>query len=124
MTPCHIKPNLKKTTKRRKSPKKKSVIQILFVPKIVATMPIRALVADSTSVLPMEPHTEVFAPTDYIGMTKKSKNFRTVGTRVPPSPILVAIGPWSTPHILAVTGTKYFPSDPFIAFWPYPNRTF
>ena len=88
MTPCHIKPNLKKTTKRRKSPKKKSVIQILFVPKIVATMPIRALVADSTSVLPMELRTEVFAPTDYIGMTKKSKNLMTVGNnaKVPPPP--------------------------------------
>ena len=81
MPPCHIKP--KKTTKRKKSPKKKSVIQILCVPKIVATMPIRALVADSTSVQLMEPRTEVFAPTDYIGMTKKSKTFRNVGTRVP-----------------------------------------
>ena len=95
MPPCHIKPKTKKTTKRRKSPKKKSVIQILFVPKIVATMPIRALVADSTSVLPMEPRTEVFAPTDYIGMTKKSKNFRTVGTRVP-HPLILAIVAWST----------------------------
>ena len=96
MPPCHIKPKTKKTTKRRKSPKKKSVIQILFVPKIVATMPIRALVADSTSVLPMEPRTEVFAPTDYIGMTKKSKIFRTVGTRIPSPQSLAAIVTWST----------------------------
>jgi len=68
-----LKLRMGKKKKRRKNLKKTAIV--LCVPKIVATTQIHALVADSTSVQPTELRTEVFAPTDCIGMTKKSKTY-------------------------------------------------
>ena len=55
--------------------KKMKKTALLSVPRIVATTLILAHAGDSTSVPPTVLHTEVFAPTDSIGMMRKSRSF-------------------------------------------------